>query len=56
MKPKITLTWDGEQCVTKYSNEFVEADWVVRVDMLQDAIKDLQDLYKSQLPMLGDKP
>jgi hypothetical protein len=55
MKPKITLTWDGEQCVTKYSNEFVEADWVVRVDMLRDAIKDLQDLYTSLFPMLGDK-
>jgi hypothetical protein len=55
MKPKITLTWNGEKCVTKYSNEFVEALWIVRMDMLKDAIGDLNDLYNSLFPMVGEK-
>jgi len=50
MKPRIILTWDGEQCVAKYSTEFVEADWIVRMDMLKDAIRDLNDLYNNSFP------
>jgi hypothetical protein len=56
MKPKITLTWDGEKCVPKYSNEFVEADRIVRMDMLMDAICDLTNLYNDSFKLNSPLP
>ena len=47
----IELHWNnlkGEGHV-KYTKTFEEAHWVVRADMLQDCIVDLQDKYSSLL-------
>ena len=47
----IELHWNrlkGEGYV-KYTKTFEEADWIVRADMLQDCIVDLEDKYSSLL-------
>jgi hypothetical protein len=47
----ITLHWDTnkEEGQVKCTEEFNEAPTILKLDMLQDVIADLQDMYNSLL-------
>ena len=42
-----SISWNGDSDVTKikYSDEFATSDWIVRADVLQDAIYMLTEVY-----------
>jgi hypothetical protein len=46
-----TISWNGNSDVTKitFSQEFETSEWIVRADVLQDAIAELTDLYNHVL-------
>jgi hypothetical protein len=47
----ISLHWntDKEEGQVKYTEEFSEAPTILKLDMLQDVIAELQDMYNSLL-------
>lgn len=57
MMPKITITWNGDEGVLKTNAAFFEADWVTRMDMMRDALWDIQALYNASFdePVVSQK-
>jgi hypothetical protein len=52
----LSATWSGHQDKTKikFSEEFVESDWIVKMDVLGDLIADLSDHYNTLLELDWD--
>jgi hypothetical protein len=42
----ITIRWNGDEAVVKYSDVFEQADNLLKADMLKDAIYELKEKYE----------
>jgi hypothetical protein len=53
----LTITWNPEKDITtvKFNDNFIESDSAVHWDVLQDAIRILQDTYDVSLTRLDNK-
>ena len=46
-----SISWNGnsDETKVKFNDEFASADWIVRADVLKDAIEILQEEYNKAL-------
>lgn len=53
----LSVTWDEEKDNTKikFTNEFLTSHWVVKADVLQDIISELEDMYAELFTEEGRK-
>lgn len=57
MRPRIVITWDGDEAIIRTTRAFDSCDWITQMDCLSDAIAYLSDLYNSKCNRpLGGKP
>jgi hypothetical protein len=47
MKAQITITWNGDDTRISYSPSFNQLHEIAKLDCLQDAIADLEDMYEA---------
>ena len=47
----LSVSWDPERDITKlkFNAEFLSSNWVVRADVMQDLLYDIQKMYEEIL-------